>query len=120
MALKQDWLMRQIDLLIEFVARTVFRRDTLEYRVTDEQEPTETDRLYRKLQELLSEKKICEAEDLLFDSFENTNAYLLLTMDFYQRLNKFTDSTLRTNRFSRAEVSEGLRAMLEKFDIALP
>lgn len=118
MALKQDWILKQIDMLIQFVARLVFHKDNLNYEINDETNLSHTDLIHEKLKLLLSNGKIGEAEDVLFDNIsENSIDSLELSLDFYQRLNSLTDKYLEENDFSRKEVEDGLRDVLKRFNI---
>lgn len=115
MMYQSDWIMRQIQLLVEFVARFFFRTDTLRYEIVDPAHPSETDRLHRRLLELIEQGKLGEAEDFLFERFrENENEHLRLAVDFYQRLNALTDEELIAHSFSRAEIERGLRDILAR------
>ena len=88
MYFEKDWMMRQIGQVVEFVARLFFHRDKIEYEVIDENNLSETDLVYRRLVELLSQNEICDAEDYLFERYKaGDGAYLTLALDFYQRLN---------------------------------
>lgn len=118
MALKQDWILKQIDMLIQFVARLVFLKDNLTYGINDKTNLSHTDLIHEKLKLLLSNGKIGEAEDVLFDNIsENSIDSLELSLDFYQRLNSLTDKYLEENDFSRKEVEDGLRDVLKRFNI---
>ena len=109
MFFENDWIMRQINTLVQFAARVVFKKDAVSYEIEDEDRLTDTDRLYLRLRELLKEGKICEAEDLLFDSRTDTDAYLALALDFYQRLSKLSDEELEQRNFSRQEIYDGIK-----------
>jgi hypothetical protein len=110
---EKDWFMRQVKVLVRSVAQLVFHRDIVEYTVEDESRLTETDCLHRDLMDLLSKGMICEAEDSLFDRFQPGNSdHLLLALDFYQRLNSFTDGELEARNFSRDEIYDGLRDLM--------
>lgn len=118
MSLKQDWILKQIDMLIQFVARLVFHKDNLTYEINDKTNLSHTDLIHEKLKLLLSNGKIGEAEDVLFDNIiENSIDSLELSLDFYQRLNSLTDKYLEENDFSRKEVEDGLRDVLKRFNI---
>lgn len=118
MALKQDWILKQIDMLIQFVARLVFHKDSLTYEINDKTNLSHTDLIHEKLKLLLSKGKIGEAEDVLFDNIsEKSMDSLELSLDFYQRLNSLTDKYLEENDFSRKEVEDGLRDVLKRFNI---
>ncbi len=111
MGFQDDWIMRQIDMLVHFVAKVVFNRDTeTEYVITSDvnngEELTETDLLHLKLCTLIKEGKICEAEDMLYDNMVYSNDYIKLATDFYSRLNRLSDEELEIADFSRDEVYE--------------
>jgi hypothetical protein len=112
---ENDWVMRQINMLVQFAARVIFHKDTVEYDIEDESNLTDTDDLYLKIQKLLQEGKICEAEDLLFENQSDTEAYLTLALDFYQKLSKMSDEELEQHNFSRQEIYDGLKEVLFRF-----
>jgi hypothetical protein len=112
---ENDWVMRQINMLVQFAARVIFHKDTVEYDIEDESNLTDTDDLYLKIQKLLQEGKICKAEDLLFENRSDTEAYLTLALDFYQKLSKMSDEELEQHNFSRQEIYDGLKEVLFRF-----
>ena len=113
MFFENDWIMRQINMLAQFVAHVVFRKDTVSYEIEDEEHLTDTDTLYKKIKALLEEGKICEAEDLLFENRDDSSQeYLALALDFYQKLSKMSDEELEQHNFSRQEVYDGLKEIV--------
>jgi hypothetical protein len=107
---EDDWLMSQIKLLAASIAKIVFRKETVLYEIGDEENLTESDELYLYLRELLNSGEINEAEDALFDVLTpGDQSVLLLAVDFYQRLNEWSDEDLVRRNFSRAELLDGLR-----------
>lgn len=114
MFFENDWIMRQINMLVQFVARVVFKKDTVSYDIEDEDHLTDTDELYQKIQALLKEGKICEAEDLLFDNYTDSKEYLTLALDFYQTISKMTDDELEQHNFSRQEIYDGLKEVVTR------
>lgn len=112
---EQDWILRQIDTLVQFVARVVFQKDYIQYDVEDADHLTETDDLYMKLNTLLRAGKICEAEDLLFDSRSSSREFLAVAVDFYQKLSKMSDEELEAHNFSRQEIYDGLKEIVFSF-----
>lgn len=118
MALKQDWILKQIDMLIQFVARLVFHKDTAAYKINDESNLSQTDVIHEKLISLIKEGKFGDAEDFLFDNIDESSIdYLEMSLDFYQRLNTITDAELEQDDFSREEIEHGLRDILKKFNV---
>jgi hypothetical protein len=105
----EDWLMSQIRLLAAAIARTVFRKDAILYEIQDEAGKSEADELYKRLLQLVESGDINEAEDLLFDALNpDDRTFLLLAVDFYQRLNDMSDADLERCNFSRTEIIDGL------------
>lgn len=118
MLYEQDWVMKQIKLLVRFVARAVFKKDTAEYKELIEESLAGTDILHRELLIFLEEGKICEAENYLFENIDKTGkSHLALALDFYERLNSFSDEELEKANFSREEVKEGLNEILQLFGL---
>lgn len=113
MFFEDDWIMRQIDMMAELVARLVFHKDTVSYQIEDAEHLTDTDALYKQITSLLTDGKICEAENLLYEN-ENDNDpnFLALALDFYQTLAKMSDEELERCNFSRQEVYDGLKEIL--------
>lgn len=115
---EQDWVMKQIRLLVRFVARAVFKKDTAEYKELIEESLAGTDILHRELMIFLEEGRICEAENHLFENIDKTEkSHLALALDFYERLNLLSDEELEKADFSREEVKEGLNNALGLFGL---
>lgn len=124
MAITQDWLMRQIEIISRTLAKLFFDKDTTEYVIIDYQQLTETDVIHKELLKLIDEKKINEAENLLFEKIESeveknpeSRKYLEAAIDFYSRLNDLSDKTLNECGFERAEIDEGIREVADIYNI---
>ncbi len=110
MIYEQDYLMRSIAQLIRFLAKIVFGKDTVTYALSEDEVHEDSDNLHKTLVALLSDGKINEAENLLFDQFKGEdNRHMMVAIDFYRRLNDFSDDFLLEHDFSRKEIEEGLR-----------
>ena len=113
MGFQDDWVMRQIEMMTRFVANVVFKKNDTEVHyeiignIDDSTTLTPTDMLFLKLQELIREGRLCEAEDELFDNLEYSDKYIELATDFYKRLNAMSDERLSDGGFSREEVYDG-------------
>ena len=115
MIFEKDWVMRQIKVLVRSIAQLVFHKDVVEYVVEDEANLSTTDLVHRELMELLEQGKVCEAEDYLFENYLPGNAdHLKLALDFYQKVNLLTDEELDARNFSRDEIYDGLRDIMEQ------
>ena len=116
---KKDWLLDQIDDLIEFLARVFLNQTNTEY-LPENIVNSSADSLHTELNKLLSEGKINEAENLLFDKIEVGNTkHLAVALNFYDKLNKFNDETLEASNYSREEINQGLHDILDKFGIKI-
>lgn len=113
---EQDYIMRQIRDLVRFLAKILLNKDTVIYELPDMGKYTDTDYLYKELLFLLNQGKINEAENLLFENLDTGNErYIELALDFYERLNNFSDDYLEKNNFSREEIEEGLEESAREF-----
>lgn len=96
----EDWLIRQIQMMVQAIARIIFNKSEAKYEILDESNHTETDLLFQRLLALLKDWRINEAENLLFENImiDDVN-YLLLAIDFYTRLNCLDDETLEKSNY---------------------
>ncbi len=117
---QQDFIMRQIELIARYIAESVFKKKSTEYKIIEKENLSDTDKLHNKLVNLINENKINEAEDLLFDSLDLDNKkYLEVAIDFYSRLTKLDDATLELNDFTKEEIAEGLADVSNKYGISI-
>ena len=108
-------------MISSFIARLVFKKNDPDYVIIDETNLSQTDLLHRAILELLSKGEICKAEDLLFENAVEENVdYLAVAVDFYNRLNHFSDKELEDSGFSREEIKEGLESFMKKYSVDLP
>ena len=110
---QNDYVMRQIENMVRFVAMLMFGRAAPQYVMQDEQRPTEGDLLHKALIDLLGQGNINGAEDLLFEHLERgMDGTLQIVLDFYDRLNHLSDEQLVSAGFSRDEVDVGFQDAL--------
>lgn len=123
---KQDWIIRQIEMFIQFiriligekseentVIKELFDTDITSYNLLED--------THNKINRLLSEDKINEAENLLFVNLDkNDRRYLLLALDFYDRLNRYNDDSLESAGYSREEIKEAIRDVSEIYGLQIP
>lgn len=120
MAFEQDWVMRQIDMMTEFLARTVLNKALPQNESSYQETAKYSDRLNDRIEILVDQGKICQAEDLLFDELDTDDMkHLLIGVNFYQKINSFSDDELEEMNFSREEVMEGLNEVMDKFGISI-
>ena len=115
---RYDWILHQIQMLVRFIARLIWNKDTIEYQIAEHNNLSETDLLYFEIEELLAHYKICEAENLLHERLDkNNNKYLELAIDFYLKLNNMSDEALENADFSREEIESGLKEVTRIFGL---
>lgn len=116
----QDWLMSQIKIMIDMIAKIVFKKDNVKFNVHEESNSAEVYKLYDKLINLTNQLKLNEAEDILFEEINNNDLiYMKVAMDFYDRLNKLSDDELEIANFTREEIKSGLEDLLKLYNISL-
>lgn len=114
----KDWFMMQVEQMVEFVTMVVFGKSYNEYQVEDYDNLTEEDRLFIGITALLNENKISEAEKFLLEEVDVKNMkQFRVVLDFYQKLNNFSDEELEQNNFSREKIFNGLKNISERFGI---
>ena len=118
MYFQKDWLMRQIEDMIRIIAKIYFGKDFSKYEIVDQTHMTETDVWYKTLLALVDQRRLGEAEDLLFDTIDTDNAHhMSVALDFYHTLNALSDEELEDADFAREEVRDGLKQICELFGI---
>lgn len=118
---QNDYLMRQIQMMVQFIARMILKRNAEIYRaVPDEYGNFSSEgELYLDLMRKIKQGKINEAENLLFDAIEQNpnNSMLEIALDFYRTLGEMPDDFLEENNFSKDEVCQGLNDIMRIYHI---
>ncbi len=123
MGFQDDWMMRQIEMMTQFVANVVFgkKESEITYEVIgengDSTKLSPLDELHLTLCRMIREGNICDAEDMLYDNMEYSNEYIKLSSDFYMRLNKLSDKELEAGNFSRDEIYEDYIDMMSRLGV---
>lgn len=114
MALKQDYILRMVEELINVLIKTL--KDGTEDKEEINSFDANNDELYLYLKELVDNKKINEAENYLFEKLnENNKRDFLSGMAFYKYLNEMSDEFLEEADYSREEVLEGMADLSKKY-----
>lgn len=109
MIYEKDWLMRQIQLLVQMLARLLFQKDAISYELPPEAARTSDDTLYAELMRLIAAGNVCEAENRLFERIEPGNLnHMRIALAFYQELNGWSDAALEAAGFPREEIASGV------------
>ena len=118
--LKQDYLLRQVESLAMSLSKLFFNKDMVQYKLEETDTHSDTDIINSKLCKLVSEGKINEAENLLFDEVDKSNIeYLRVGIDFYTNLNRLEDKVLEAHNYSREEIEQGLHDLSSEYGINL-
>ncbi len=118
---QNDYIMRQIEMMVQFIARTILKKDAVEYKVIRDEAgnlPFEGE-LYLNLISKIKQGKINEAENLLFEETEKnpSSTMLEIALDFYRTLNEMPDKFLENNNFSKGEIHQGLNDIMQIYHI---
>lgn len=118
---EQDYIMRQIQMLVRAIARIFFgREDVTAALPSNRLDYTKDDQWHHHILELVSQERINDAENLLFDGLVPGNRkHLLIALDFYQQLNAMDDAMLAKGGFSRDEIQQGLNDVSKAYGINL-
>ncbi len=109
---EKDYYMRVVHELVRTLIRLVFRKEIDK----DEEKtvPLEVLEQYKKLTAMIDDGQINEAENLLLDGMEvDSRAYFELTLLFYEKLNAKTDEFLEEHDYSREEVLDGIKYVVD-------
>lgn len=109
---REDWIIRQIETLIAALIDAVFKNKS-----SDKEEYTKEQ---SKIDELMEENKICEAENFIFEGAKRQGTvkdseFLLTVLRFYQRLNNMSEEDLNSAHFSHDEIKQGLLDFFSKY-----
>lgn len=121
MFMQQDWLMRQIEIMTMAIAQLLFGKDSKENGLKEELKQEQSAELKQRLDALLKEGRLGEAEDLLFFELDETDKSILaVAIDFYQQANTMSDDELNARGFTRSELWEGLGEVVERYGLLIP
>ena len=109
---EKDYYMRIVHELVRMLIRLVFNKDI--DRDEEEAVPLEVLEKYKKLISMIDDGQINEAENLLLDGLEpDSRAYFELTLMFYEKLNGKTDEFLEEHDYSREEITDGIKYVVD-------
>ncbi|MDP4120009.1 MAG: DUF6483 family protein [Bacillota bacterium] len=118
---QNDYILRQVEMLSQFIASVVLKKNTVTYPVSLDENGRYTDaaQLYLTLIDMIKKGQINEAEDKLFDRIELDldTEYLEISIDFYSQLSQMSEEFLEAHDFSKEEVLEGLTKVKELYGI---
>jgi len=110
--------MRQIEGITTAIAELIFNKPLSRYEMQREVRQLESDLLYVLLCKMIDDRKINDAENLLFDMLEvNNQDHLAIATDFYNSLSNLTDKELKASDFSKDEISNGINEIKTLFGL---
>ena len=113
---EKDYFRRQVQRAARMLALTLFQKEQTEYRLPEGQPQSEADRLYLQMRERVDRGEVNEAENLLFEKTDWSDLrFLEVALDFYDRLNGWSEEELAACGYSHEEVEEGLREVAGRF-----
>lgn len=111
MIYEKDWLMRQIQTMISAILHFL-----LQTTLPSEEVQSEEKMHMETITALIKKGEFCKIEDWLYANIEESNImWLRISIFFYSEANKYSDSFLEENNFSREEIELGLREVSKRF-----
>lgn len=123
MGYEQDWIMRQVHSIVSFIIYLMIGKKPNEDMLQNFEKTTlSSNILYSNLKDLISQGKIDEAENKLFDSIDtdlsDKNAFYAGIL-FYSEINNLSNEKLREYNFPREEILNGLKEICSIYGFEL-
>ena len=120
--LADNYLGRQIEALSRMLSVLVLKKDISAYfPASSDAEDQKTAALSRRLDALIADGNIGKAEDMLFESLEESapaSTYAVQSaLVFYMHLNSLRDDELEAGGFSKEEIWDGLNEIKDIFGV---
>lgn len=110
----QDYVMRIVHEWIRTLIRLIFNKDI--DKGDDADVPLEVMEQFRKLRAMIDDGEINEAENILLEGLrEGDRAYFEMSLLFYEKLSGKTDEFLAEHDYSREEVVDGLKYVVNYY-----
>ena len=110
----KDYVMRIVHEWIRTLIKLIFNKDI--DKEEDAEIPLEVMEQFRKLNAMIDDGEINEAENILLDGLEEGNrAYFEMSLLFYEKLSGNTDEFLAEYDYSREEVVDGLKYVVNYY-----
>lgn len=115
---EEDYIMRQIREMVRMLLKLLFQMD-LEEDSEELLRGTKENEVLRELLEMVDDGRINEAENRVYELCEDGEmANLKVMLLFYDYLNGKSDEYLEECEFSREELKEDMRDLLEGFGLS--
>ena len=115
-----DWLLKQINVVSEFLQKLFTDIETNRKLNENEQYQKDSFEFERLLENLIEEDRINDAENILFEKLETNNLmYATIATRFYDKLKGLSDEKLQKSNYSRDEILQGLNDMCDMFGLEI-
>ena len=115
-----DWLLKQINVVSEFLQKLFTDMETSRKLNENEEYQTDSFEFERLLENLIEEDRINDAENILFEKLETNNLmYATIATRFYDKLKGLSDEKLQKSNYSREEILQGLNDMCDMFGLEI-
>ena len=115
-----DWLLKQINVVSEFLQKLFTDMETSRKLNENEQYQKDSFEFERLLENLIEEDRINDAENILFEKLETNNLmYATIATRFYEKLKGLSDEKLQESNYSREEILQGLNDMCDMFGLEI-
>ena len=115
-----DWLLKQINVVSEFLQKLFTDMETSRKLNENEQYQKDSFEFERLLENLIEEDRINDAENILFEKLETDNLmYATIATRFYDKLKGLSDEKLQKSNYSRDEILQGLNDMCDMFGLEI-
>ncbi|EFH94028.1 DUF6483 family protein [Finegoldia magna] len=115
-----DWLLKQINVVSEFLQKLFTDMETSRKLNENEQYQKDSFEFERLLENLIEEDRINDAENILFENLETNNLmYATIATRFYEKLKGLSDEKLQKSNYSREEILQGLNDMCDMFGLEI-
>ena len=110
----KDYVMRIVHEWIRTLIKLIFNKDI--DKEEDVEIPLEVMEQFRKLNAMIDDGEINEAENILLDGLrEGDRTYFEMSLLFYEKLSGKTDEFLAEHDYSREEVVDGLKYVVNYY-----
>lgn len=115
-----DWLLKQINVVSEFLQKLFTDMEKGRKLNENEQYQKDSFEFERLLENLIEEDRINDAENILFEKLETNNLmYATIATRFYDKLKGLPDEKLQKSNYSRDEILQGLNDMCDMFGLEI-
>lgn len=116
---QEDWMIRQIEAIMKFIIGMILGRKKDLTTIEDlKSYNLQTNDLYKRLHILILEKKICDAENMLYSAIDNNEQDIdEIAILFYYEINSLSDAELEEYNFSRDEILSGVKKICQIYGV---